>query len=100
MLHCSTFFSHIYVINVLKVEVNGTLERTDVNICGSRIKEAREEKGITQAVLAARMQLEGCRWFSRETVSRIEHNRRLVTDIEILCFARSLEVSVLFLLNL
>ena len=41
------------------------------NLCGNRVKEARTRKNITQADLAARLQVAGVT-MERDSVSRIE----------------------------
>lgn len=68
------------------------------NLCGERIRLARLKKRITQADLAARVQLEGIT-LERDSISRIEIGTRFVTDYELKIFARVLNVTVDYLLE-
>lgn len=62
------------------------------NICGERIKKARTELGITQADLAARLQVQGI-VIERDSISRIEIGTRFVADYELMVIAEILKVS-------
>ena len=68
------------------------------NICGKRVKEARQKIGLTQMDLAARLQVSGV-IIERDSVSRIEIGTRFVADYEIVAIAKCLGVSVGWLLN-
>ena len=68
------------------------------NICGNRVHEARCKMRLTQADLAARMQVEGIT-LERDSISRIEIGMRFVTDYEIRALAQILNVSVEWLLG-
>lgn len=63
------------------------------NLCGDRVKEARARRKITQADLAARLQIEGVT-MERDSVSRIEIGTRFVTDYELVMLSRVLGVSM------
>ena len=67
------------------------------NLCGDRVREARARKKITQADLAARLQVAGI-IMERDSVSRIEIGTRFVTDYELLVLSDVLGVSVEWLL--
>ena len=67
------------------------------NLCGSRVKEARARLNITQADLAARLQVAGV-IMERDSVSRIEIGTRFVTDYELSVLSDVLGVSVEWLL--
>ena len=69
------------------------------NISGDRIREARLKKRLTQADLAARIQVEGV-IMERDSISRIEKGTRFIPDHEIPVFARVLGVSALWLLGI
>lgn len=69
------------------------------NISGRRLREARVRLGLSQADVAARMQLEGI-VIERDSVSRAEMGTRFVPDYEIPAFARVLRVSAAWLLGL
>ena len=63
------------------------------NLCGNRVKEARERLKINQADLAARLQVAGIT-MERDSVSRIEIGTRFVTDYELVVLAKVLGVSM------
>lgn len=62
------------------------------NISGTKIKQLRLEKKLTQKNLAEKMQLLGIDITSRE-ISKIENNARLVQDFELLAFSEIFEIS-------
>ena len=64
---------------------------TEQNMIGPVLRALREAEGLTQAELAARLQLSG--WdISRETLAKVESQVRCVTDRELVRFAAALEV--------
>ena len=70
------------------------------NIIGERVRLARERAKplLTQADLAARLQIEG-RQIERATISKIETGYREVTDVETVAIAKALDVTVSWLLG-
>ncbi len=57
------------------------------NIVGPIVRELREAKGLTQAMLVARLNLDG--WdISRETLAKIESQVRWVADFELVQLAK------------
>ena len=74
------------------------------NVCGKYVRNARNNYGkrhhtkMTQADLAAKLQLKGMDYFDRLAVCRIENGTRKVSDIELKYLAAALEVSALYLL--
>ena len=75
-------------------KVNG-----NCNICGTRVREARERAGLSQEQLAAKIQLFG-HPLTQKAISCIETGFRIVPDFELPLFAEVLNVSVLWLLGL
>ena len=69
------------------------------NICGERIHEARTRQRLSQADLAARLQIAGV-VIERDSVSRIEIGTRFVADYELMILADVLSVSVDWLLGI
>lgn len=69
------------------------------NLCGDRVREARARLNITQADLAARLQIAGVT-MERDSVSRIEIGTRFVTDYELAVLAKVLGVSMEWLAEL
>ena len=63
------------------------------NLCGDRVREARARLNITQADLAARLQVAGV-IMERDSVSRIEIGTRFVTDYELVVLSNALGVSL------
>ena len=63
------------------------------NISGSRIHQARAALRLSQAELAARMQVNGVT-IEREAISKIETGDRFVTDYELMIFAEVLGVTM------
>lgn len=61
------------------------------NIAGERIHQRRTTLRISQADLAARMQVRGVS-IEREAISKIETNDRFITDYELMVFAEVLGV--------
>lgn len=68
------------------------------NISGDQVKEARLRLRLSQQQLAARMQTEGVP-IEQDALSRIESGDRLVQDFELKALAKSLRVSVEWLLG-
>lgn len=63
------------------------------NLCGNRVREARARRNMTQADLAAKLQVAGIT-MERDSVSRIEIGTRFVTDYELSVLADVLGVSM------
>ena len=63
------------------------------NISGARIHQRRTTLRLSQADLAARMQVRGVT-IEREAISKIETGDRFVTDYEFIVFAEVLGVSM------
>ena len=68
------------------------------NISGDRIHQARTAMRLSQADLAARMQVNGVT-IEREAISKIETGDRFVTDYELMVFAKVLNVSIEWLID-
>ena len=63
------------------------------NISGDRIHQVRATKRISQADLAARMQVKGV-FFELEDISNIDTGYRFVTDYELMIFDEVLGVTM------
>ena len=64
-----------------------------LNDVGPQIRRLRYERGWTQDVLAAKLQLHG--WdISREGVAKVEGGYHLVSDRQLLCLSRVFKVSL------
>ena len=69
------------------------------NVCADRVRIGRAMRKMRQEDLAKKLQLEGVD-IGRGIISNIERNKRLVTDYELMCMAKVLNVSVDWLLGL
>ncbi len=63
------------------------------NVSGRAIRAERERQGLSQEQLAARMQVEGVP-LNQKAVSRVETGLRVVSDYELMTFARVLRVTM------
>ena len=68
------------------------------NICGERVRQARQMQRLSQTDLAARLQIAGI-IIERDSVSRIESGARFVADYELKILARVLKVELSWLLS-
>ncbi len=68
------------------------------NICGKRVREARIKNKLSQADLAARLQVNGI-MIERDSISRIEIGTRFVADYELMAMAEIFGVSTEWLLG-
>ena len=68
------------------------------NICGDRVREARCKNRLSQADLAAKLQVNGI-IIERDSISRIEIGTRFVADYELRELANILKVTVNWLLG-
>ena len=69
------------------------------NISGDRIREARQKLKLSQADLAAQMQVEGI-IIERDSISRIEIGTRFIPDYELPVFSKVLKVPVEWILGM
>lgn len=69
------------------------------NICGEKVRAAREKARLSQAQLAVKIQLRG-HALTQKAISRIETGARVVPDYEIPLLADALAVSPLWLLGI
>ena len=63
------------------------------NIIHKNLKILRTARGLTQGQLAAKMQLMNIN-IDQQMISKIENNNRIVTDYELLCFCKILNVDI------
>ena len=69
------------------------------NIIGPIVRDLRTKKGLTQAALAAKLNIIG--WdLSRDTLAKIEAQTRWVADFEIPLLAKSIGITPSELLSL
>ena len=63
-----------------------------LNICGKNIAYFRTKMGLSQRELAEAMALAGIT-LNKNAIQRIESGKRFITDIEIIAFAKVLNVT-------
>ncbi|MBR4086600.1 MAG: helix-turn-helix transcriptional regulator [Clostridia bacterium] len=63
------------------------------NLCGRRIAEIRKSRKLSQRKLATKMQLLGFD-VDHYFIRRVENGERFVTDIDLVIFARALDVAI------
>ena len=68
------------------------------NITGQKIMQIRKEKKMSQRKLAAKMQLLGYD-VDHYFIRRVENGERFVTDIDLVIFARTLDVDIAQLIS-
>ena len=68
------------------------------NITGKRLAQLRIERKLSQRKLAIKMQLLGFD-VDHYFIRRVENGERFVTDIDLVIFARALNVSIADILN-
>ena len=68
-------------------------KKTALNLVGPQVRKWRDQRGWSQELLAAKLQLRG--WsISRDSVASLELQRRRVPDCEMLFLARVLGVGL------
>lgn len=68
------------------------------NICGNRVREARQKCRMTQSDLAAKLQVSEI-IIERDSISRIETGTRFVADYELKALAEILKTDIQWLLS-
>ena len=62
------------------------------NIISKNLKKLREEKGLSQSNLAAKLQVMNIN-IDQQMISKIEKNNRQVTDYELACICKCLSLT-------
>jgi len=75
------------------------LDNDNRNITGPRLKVARLKNNLTQQQLSAKLETMAV-YIDRASISKIEQQRRIVTDYELLALCQILKVSPNWLLGL
>lgn len=73
-------------------------ETGEKNLVGPRLKTLRERDGLSQRDLAGRLQLIGVD-MDKNVITRIETNKRYVTDLELRAIAKIFQVSYQYLID-
>ncbi len=75
------------------------LDSEERNIAGPRIKIARMENNLTQKELSAKLETLAV-YIDRASISKLEQQKRIITDIELKALSQVLNVSVNWLLGI
>ena len=73
-------------------------ETGEKNLVGPRLKALREQGGLSQRDLAGKLQLIGMD-MDKNVITRIETNKRYVTDLELRAIATIFHVSYQYLID-
>jgi transcriptional regulator with XRE-family HTH domain len=73
-------------------------DKGEKNLISGRLRELRERNGLSQRALAGRLQLLGCD-MDKNVITRIETNKRYVTDLELRAIVSIFNVSYDFLID-
>ena len=68
------------------------------NLIGGQLKLLRRQRGLSQRALAHELQLSGLD-MDKNVITRIETNRRYVTDLELRAIAKIFQVSYDYLID-
>lgn len=74
------------------------LDSKERNIVGPSLKAIRLKKNLTQEEISAKLETYAV-YITRSSISKIENQQRIVTDIELLALATVLKVNINILLN-
>ena len=68
------------------------------NVIHKQLRHYRKKRKLTQGQLAAKLQTMNIN-IDQQMISKIERNRRIVTDYELACLCRALHVSLADMLS-
>ena len=74
------------------------LDTEERNVAGPRVKAARLENNMTQKELSIKLETLAV-YIDRASISKLEQQKRIITDIELLALSQVLNVSVNWLLG-
>ncbi|WP_313755778.1 helix-turn-helix transcriptional regulator [Tissierella sp.] len=75
------------------------LDSKERNIAGFRVKAARLQNKMTQKELSVKLETLAI-YIDRASISKLEQQKRIITDIELIGLSQVLNVSVTWLLGL
>ncbi|ODM26956.1 XRE family transcriptional regulator [Clostridium sp. Bc-iso-3] len=75
------------------------LDSEQRNIAGSRVKIARLKNNLTQQELSTKLETLAI-YVDRASISKIEQQKRIITDFELVALSQVLNVSVNWLLGI
>lgn len=78
--------------------MNAVLFYNNKNVVCSKVRHYRKKRKLTQGQLAAKLQVMNVN-IDQQMISKIERNKRIVTDFELVCLCRALRVSLTDMLS-
>lgn len=75
------------------------LDSQKCNIIGPRVRAARLNNNMTQEELSIKLEILAV-YITRSSISKLEQQKRIVTDVELLALSKALDVSIEWLLGL
>lgn len=75
------------------------LDSEERNIIGPKLRTARLKNNLTQQELSAKLETLAV-YVDRASISKIENQKRIVTDFELVAFSKILKVNVYWLLSM
>ncbi len=75
------------------------LDSKKCNIIGPRVRTARLNNNMTQEELSIKLEILAV-YITRSSISKLEQQKRIVTDVELLALSKALDVSIEWLLGL
>lgn len=74
------------------------IDNKNKNIVGPQVKKIRESTHVTQQQLSAKLETLAV-YIDRASISKLERQKRIVTDYELIALSKLLKVSVPWLLG-
>lgn len=78
--------------------MNAVLFYDNKNVICSKVRYYRRKRKLTQGQLAAKLQVMNVN-IDQQMISKIERNKRIVTDFELACLCRALRVPLTDMLS-
>ena len=78
--------------------MNAVLFYDNKNVICGKMRYYRKKRKLTQAQLAAKLQVMNVN-IDQQMISKIERNKRIVTDFELACLCRALHVPLTEMLS-
>ncbi|MFZ5967406.1 MAG: helix-turn-helix domain-containing protein [Bacillota bacterium] len=75
------------------------IDNKNKNLIGSRVKEARVKNNLTQEQLSVKLETMAI-YIDRASISKLEQQKRIVTDYELMALSKILKVSISWLLDI
>lgn len=81
------------------IDMRIIIDNKNKNLIGSRVKEARVKNNLTQEQLSVKLETMAI-YIDRASISKLEQQKRIVTDYELMALSKILKVSISWLLDI